>query len=245
MLESLERAQSIVREALVEFGDSICVLTSFQREGIVIVDLALRWNAACRVVTIDTGRLPATTLAMVDRIEKHFGITVERLTPEPAEVEAMVGGHGIDLFRESVPKRMLCCEVRKVRPLRQLESTARAVFVGLRRDQSESRADIPVVERQKTLVRVSPLADWSAGDVLEYTRKYELPEHPLYAAGYSTIGCDPCTRAVAVGEPERSGRWWWENEADKECGLHFAADGRVIRTVDVLVEDLLVQVAAK
>ncbi len=241
----VEHANAIVRDAFGEFGEHIHVLTSFQREGLVIIDLALRANPNCKIVTIDTGRLPVATLKMMELVESHFGIPVDRIQPDAAEVEAMTSLHGMDLFRESVANRMLCCEVRKVRPLKRLESGAKAVFVGLRRGQAQSRAEVPVFERGAGLVRVSPLAEWSAEDVLQYTKDRGLPEHPLYAANYRTIGCEPCTRAVLAGEHERAGRWWWEDEADKECGLHFSADGRAMRKVDFLLSELLNQVTAK
>jgi phosphoadenosine phosphosulfate reductase len=151
----------------------------------------------------------------------------------------MVESQGIDLFHDSYPQRLLCCNVRKVRPLAKRSVGAGAFFVGLRRGQSESRSDIELIDRSSTPVKISPLADWSAEDVLRYTAENNLPEHPLYAAGYTSIGCDPCTRAVAPGEDERAGRWWWETDEAKECGLHFSPEGKVERTVDVLLREIL------
>jgi phosphoadenylyl-sulfate reductase (thioredoxin) len=190
-------------------------------------------------MTIDTGRLPGETLDAIRAIEERYRIRVERITPDAGEVNAMVSSHGRDLFRDGVPQRMLCCNVRKVRPLsRRLNGTS-AYFSGIRRGQNLERSDVEVFDRTSTPVRVSPLAGWSAEEVLAYTRERDLPVHPLYAAGYASIGCDPCTRAISSGESERAGRWWWENDAAKECGLHFSADGRAERTVDVLLRELL------
>jgi len=155
----------------------------------------------------------------------------------------MVQSQGLDLFRDSVAQRMACCQVRKVRPLAKRLEKAAAFFTGLRRSQSESRADIEVIDRSSTPVKINPLAAWSSQDVYQYTADNRLPEHPLYAAGYTSIGCDPCTRAVTAGEDERAGRWWWETNAAKECGLHFTADGRAERTVDVLLREILERAA--
>jgi phosphoadenosine phosphosulfate reductase len=151
-----------------------------------------------------------------------------------------VSRHGLDLFYDSVPNRMLCCDIRKSRPLKLGLKGLAAFFTGLRRAQAKSRASIEVFDRSSEQVKISPLADWTTEDVIRYTRERDLPEHALYAAGYTSIGCDPCTRAVVAGEDERAGRWWWESEdAVKECGLHFSADGRAERTVDVLLREVL------
>jgi phosphoadenylyl-sulfate reductase (thioredoxin) len=151
----------------------------------------------------------------------------------------MVKAHGPDLFRDSYPHRILCCQVRKVRPLAKRMAGVPAFFTGLRRGQSESRAEVQAIDRSSKPVKISPLADWSQADVREYTAANNLPVHPLYAAGYTSIGCDPCTRAVTAGEDERAGRWWWETDEAKECGLHFTPEGKVERRVDVLLREIL------
>ena len=159
----------------------------------------------------------------------------------PREVAAMVALHGLDLFRDSVPNRMLCCDIRKVAPAGTRPERRRGLSspdcAARRRNRAPS---IEVFDRSGASVKISPLADWTTEDVVRYTHEHGLPEHPLYAAGYTSIGCDPCTRAVVAGEDERAGRWWWESpEAVKECGLHFSADGRAERTVDVLLREVL------
>ena len=229
----------VVEYAVREFGTGLAVVTSFQREGVAIVDLVQKVAPGTPVLTLETGRLPPTTFEMIRSIEERYGITVERIHPDPAEVASMVESHGPDLFRDGYPQRILCCQVRKVRPLSKRLAGVAAFFAGLRRSQSESRADIEVVDRSSRPVKISPLADWSAEDVLRYTAENNLPEHPLYAAGYTSIGCDPCTRAVSPGEDERAGRWWWETDEAKECGLHFTPEGGVERTVDVLLREIL------
>ena len=229
--------------AVAEFGASLALLTSFQREGVVILDLAMQVWSGIPVLTIETGRLPDATHRMIGQVESRYGIRVERIVPEPMEVGAMVSIHGRDLFRDGVPQRMLCCNVRKVRPLARRMHGVSAYFTGMRREHGGAREDIDVFDRSGAPagmpVKISPLAGWSAADVAAYTVSRGLPEHPLYALGYTSIGCDPCTRAVAAGEGERAGRWWWERDAAKECGLHFSADGRAERTVDVLLRELV------
>ncbi len=206
------------------------------------MDMALAVSREIPVVTIDTGRLPRETFAMIDSLEARYGIRVERIQPDPAEVGEMVEMHGLDLFRDGVPQRMLCCNVRKVRPLGERMRGTAAYLTGIRRGQNAERAEVEAFDRGSSPVRVSPLVDWSAEEVLAYTRERGLPEHPLYSRGYTSIGCGPCTRAVSEGEDERAGRWWWEIDAAKECGLHFSPDGRSERTVDVMLRDLLVRV---
>ena len=164
---------------------------------------------------------------------------VEMVYPDAAELESMVSRHGPNLFYRETALRMLCCNIRKVRPLDRKLREFKAWAVGLRRGQSDSRAEVRKVDLDATPVKISPLADWTAEQVDEYFRLHEVPRHPLYAKGYTSIGCDPCTRAVEAGEGERAGRWWWEQDAGKECGIHFTADGRVQRTVDVLLEQVL------
>jgi phosphoadenylyl-sulfate reductase (thioredoxin) len=217
----------------------LAVLTSFQSEGVIITDLVMRIAPAIPIVTIDTGRLPASTLEMIATVEAHYGIHVERIVPDAAEVQSMMSAHGVDLFRDSVAQRMLCCNIRKVRPLARRMVAVGAYFIGIRRGQNAERENVEVFDRAGRPVKISPLAGWSVSDVADYTREFGLPRHPLYEAGYRSIGCDPCTRAVLAGEDERAGRWWWEEDAAKECGLHFSPDGRAERTVDVLLRELV------
>jgi phosphoadenosine phosphosulfate reductase len=243
-VEPVATAREIVAAAIREFGSSLIVLSSFQREDVIVTDLALSAAPATRILTLDTGRVPPATNQVIAEIERRYSTAVERIVPDTEEVDSMVGLHGLDLFRDQVPYRMLCCEIRKSRPLARGLKGVAAYLTGLRRAQAKSRAGIEVFDRSAASVKISPLADWTTEDVIRYTHEHGLPEHPLYAAGYTSIGCDPCTRPVEAGEDERAGRWWWESpEAVKECGLHFSADGRAERTVDVLLREVLASVA--
>jgi phosphoadenosine phosphosulfate reductase len=239
-LDPVASAREIVASAIGEFGSSLAVLSSLQREDVVVTDLVQAAAPGTRVLTLDTGRVPPATNQIIAEVERRYSIRVERIAPDPGEVAAMVSQHGPDLFYENVPNRMLCCEIRKSRPLALGLSGVTAYFTGLRRAQAKSRASIDVFDRSASAVKISPLADWTTEDVIRYTVEHGLPVHALYAAGYTSIGCDPCTRPVVAGEDERAGRWWWESpEAVKECGLHFSADGKAERVVDVLLREVL------
>ncbi len=232
-------AQDLLTRAIAEHGDAFAVVTSFQEEGMVLVDMAARISPKVRVITIDTGRLPAATLSMIGRVQERYGIEVQVAYPDPDEVATMVGRFGPDLFRSSVALRRLCCEVRKVRPLERALAGLRAWASGLRREHSELRSDIPVFEVMDGVTKLYPLARWTEREVAEYMATHNVPCHPMYAAGYASIGCEPCTRPIRAGEDQRAGRWWWEQDASKECGIHFSPDGRAERQVDVLLREVL------
>ena len=231
--------EDVLRWGFSEFGPRFAVVTSFQKEGMVLVDMAARMSAAVRVITLETGRLPDETLAMMDKVEARYGLRVERIRPDEGEVDRMVSAHGEDLFRKEVVLRKLCCQVRKVRPLDGALKGVDAYAVGLRRGQAESREGV----EQKAFVdgkwKLSPLAFWTSAQVEVYTQQNNVPVHPLYAKGYTSIGCAPCTRAVTSEEGERAGRWWWEVAGDKECGLHFTPEGKMVRELDVLLGELV------
>jgi thioredoxin-dependent adenylylsulfate APS reductase len=176
-----------------------------------------------RVFSLDTGRLPQETYDLMDRVRNRYGIKIETLFPDAAEVEKMVTNHGINLFYDSVEKRRLCCGVRKVKPLRRILSSLDAWVVGLRRDQNVTRTEIRKVgidHANYGIVKLSPLADWSGEQVWDYVRENKVPYNALHDRGFPSIGCEPCSRSVEAGEDPRSGRWWWENSETKECGLH-------------------------
>ena len=232
-------AEEVLNEGFSEYGTRFAVVTSCQKEGMVWVDMASRMGAGVLVVTLDTGRLPEETLAMMDAVERRYGLVVERVKPDAGEVERMVARFGADLFRDEVVYRKLCCQVRKVRPLDGALAGLDAYAVGLRRGQAESREGVGQRELVGGKWKLSPLAHWTAEEVESYTERHRVPVHPLYAAGYTSIGCGPCTRAVHSSEGERAGRWWWEVAGDKECGLHFTPAGKMVRELDVLVSEIV------
>jgi len=232
-------AEELIRWAAERFPKRLALVTSFQREGMVILDIAARLAPQIPVFTLDTGRLPEATYRMIEKVRERYGIAVNMIFPDAGETARMTTAHGPNLFRADSSSRLLCCQVRKVRPLAKAMAPFEATLVGLRREQGETRATLEQVNWRATPVKLAPLAAWTAAEVSQYSEQHSVPEHPLYAEGYRSIGCDPCTRAVQRKEDERAGRWWWESDTAKECGLHFTADGRAQRRVDVLLEEVL------
>jgi phosphoadenylyl-sulfate reductase (thioredoxin) len=231
-------AEELLTWCIRTFGKRFAISTSFQKSGMVILDMAARVSSRVRVVTLDTGRLPEETYEMMDTVRSRYGVEIETVLPDPYEVQAMVRKHGANLFLHDPSLRMLCCQIRKVRPLDRKLKQLRAYAVGLRRLTSDSRNEIRKVEEKDGTVKASPIADWTRQDIDEYTRRNDVPVHPLYGKGYTSIGCSRCTRPTEEGEDERAGRWWWELASAKECGLHFTANGNVGRKVDVLLEEV-------
>ena len=174
------------------------------------------------VVTLDTGRLFPETHEVWERTERRYGVTIRSVHPEHRSLEQLIAEQGIGGFRDSIAARQTCCGVRKVEPLRRALDGAAAWITGLRADQSNARADTRYlsIDPIHNLIKVSPLADWSRERVVDYVRAEKIPYNVLHDRGFLSIGCAPCTRAVKPGEPERAGRWWWEQEDKKECGLH-------------------------
>jgi phosphoadenosine phosphosulfate reductase len=216
--------EDVIEWGLETFGERIAIVTALQGDGLVVLDMAYRIRPDVRVLTVDTGRLPPVTLAFVEQVRARYPKAhLEVLTPDTSEVAAMVARNGPELFRDSVPMRLLCCQIRKVRPLLRALDSLDAWFTGLRRDQWASRAAIRKVELDHDhdgIVKLNALADWSKQETWDYVEAYDVPVHPLYAQGYTSIGCAPCTRPVEPGQDERAGRWWWETGAPKECGMH-------------------------
>ncbi|MGH2936349.1 MAG: phosphoadenylyl-sulfate reductase, partial [Gaiellaceae bacterium] len=206
----------------------IAISTSFQIDTVVMIDMAWELDPNFKVFSVDTGRLPAETLDLADRLRDRYpGLQLDLVQPNDDEVEKMVGKHGVDLFQTSVDLRFVCCNIRKVRPLTKHLHTLDAWITGLRRDQWASRTNIRKIEIDHdhgAIVKLNPLADWTAREVGDYLRLHDVPTHPLYERGYTSIGCAPCTRALAPGEAERDGRWWWEQNAPKECGMHCSIE---------------------
>jgi|ERR1700682_223276 len=202
----------------------VVIVASFQAESSVLIDMASRIREDVTVLTLDTGRLPQQTYDMIDRVRERYGIDVQVVSPGAADLQEMVGSHGPNLFYQSAEMRRLCCDVRKSRPLTRALKGYDAWVTGVRRQQAETRSHTEVVAPDREhdgMTKVAPLAGWSKDQVWAYIRENELPYHSLYDLGYTSIGCAPCTRATTAGEDERAGRWWWEENEVKECGLHW------------------------
>jgi len=219
--------QEVLGWAIETFGRRLAISASLQTDDMAIIDMAWRIDPKVRVFTIDTLRLPPATHELIAEVKKRYGIEMEILKPDPLEVNGMVDRHGLDLMYEAVPLRLLCCEVRKVNPLVKLLPELDCWVTGLRRDQWASRSNIRKIEIDNDhggLVKLNPLADWMEEEVWDYIKENDVPISSLYGKGFKSIGCEPCTRALNPGEHARDGRWWWEVNAPKECGMNCAIE---------------------
>lgn len=220
--------EDVLEWAFNYFGeDRFAVITSFQADGVAIMDMAWRLNPKVRIITVDTGRMPEEYYQIVDSFRQRYGMQIEVLFPEARSLESMIKKHGVNLFYDSVPNRLMCCNVRKVQPLNRALKGLDAWATGLRRDQWATRANIKKIEIDHDhggIIKISPLADWTEEDVWGYIKEMDVPTHPLYAKGFTSISCAPCTRPVPEGAHPRSGRWWWEENAPKECGMHCSIE---------------------
>ncbi len=202
--------------------------TSVGLEDQAILHAIAESGAAIDVFTLDTGRHFTETLETVERSERRYRQRIRMLAPAADEVEHLVARDGVLGFRLSIEARKACCEVRKVRPLARALQGAGGWITGLRRGQSAGRGDVPFAgwDAAHRLIKINPLADWSLAELEAYIAANDIPVNPLHARGFPSIGCQPCTRAVRPGEDVRAGRWWWENEDGKECGLHASPAAR-------------------
>lgn len=208
--------------------------SSLAAEDMVITDLILKAKLPISIFSLETGRLPPETLAVLDKIKQTYGYEVSLYRPQPEAVDAYVAQNGLNAFYDSVELRRECCRIRKVEPLGRALAGNKAWVTGQRRAQSSTRAELDIEEDDAAhgMTKFNPLADWSEQDVWNYIRANQVPYNALHDQGYPSIGCAPCTRAVAPGEDVRAGRWWWENPDSKECGLHMV-DGKLIRIKSV------------
>jgi phosphoadenosine phosphosulfate reductase len=198
--------------------------TSFGLEDQAIAHAIFAQALAIDVATLDTGRLFPETYDVWAETERRYGVRVLAFAPEHRAIETLIAAQGIDGFRSSIEARLGCCAVRKVAPLARALDGAAAWITGLRADQSADRAQVlpALFDEERRLVKVNPLFDWTRERAHEFVRAHDVPCNALHERGFLSIGCAPCTRAVMPGEPERAGRWWWEQSQKKECGLHVA-----------------------
>ena len=215
----------ILAWASQNLGSSVALATSFQVQGMVLVDMFAKTDPEARIFTLDTGRLHSHTYDAMEKTREKYGINIEVLFPDTDEVEEMVTSRGVNLFYKSVENRRLCCQVRKTNPLNGFLKTLDGWITSIRADQTEQRADSSKFEidyLHGKMLKINPILDWTIERVWDYVRKNDVPYNKLHDMGYPSIGCAPCTRAVEEGEDPRAGRWWWEQDSDKECGIHFS-----------------------
>jgi phosphoadenosine phosphosulfate reductase len=218
-------AEGIARHAPATFA------SSFGAEDMVLLDLIDRLDLEVEVFTLDTGRLHEETLDLIARCGERYRRPIRIMVPDAAELETFVGRFGVNAFYRDISLRKQCCEIRKMQPLRRALAGKGVWITGLRREQSVTRAAVAILEYDAAngLMKLNPLADWRDDDVWAYLKRFDVPVNALHARGFPSIGCAPCTRAVQPGEDPRAGRWWWEQAETRECGLHVAPDGRLVR----------------
>jgi len=219
--ERVAHALELLRSAAAEHPGRIVQATSLGAEDMVITDLIARHRLPIAIGTLQTGKLHDETVALIPRIEARYGLAVEVYEPVNESVVHFVRNHGERAMYESIELRKGCCAIRKLEPLARMLNARDAWVTGMRREQSNNRGTVGFTELDdKGRQKVNPLADWSWADVWHYIEQFDVPYNALHDEFFPSIGCAPCTRAIAVGEDFRAGRWWWEDEAAKECGLH-------------------------
>jgi phosphoadenosine phosphosulfate reductase len=214
----------VVARVLKQYGARAAISFS-GAEDVMLIDLAAKSGHPFSVFSLDTGRLHAETYRFIDRVRKHYGIEITVTAPDTVAVEDLVRKKGFFSFYEDGHGE--CCGVRKVAPLRRVLTRYAAWITGQRRDQSPTRADVPLLQLDTNqgadgrILKVNPLAEQSLAQVWQYLRDEQVPYNPLHDQGFVSIGCEPCTRPARPGEHERAGRWWWEDSTKRECGLHL------------------------
>ncbi|MBO4403452.1 MAG: phosphoadenylyl-sulfate reductase [Bacteroidales bacterium] len=224
-----EFAESSTQELLLHFlqvyGTRIALSSSLSIEDQVLTDMILHVDPKARIFTLDTGRLFPETYQLMDRTNLHYNIKMEIFVPHTEVLQQTLLENGVNFFYESLEKRHLCCQIRKLEPLSRAFGTLDAWICGLRRSQSVTREGMQKIEwdEQHQLLKINPLIDWSEEQTWDYIRTHHVPYNKLQEQGFRSIGCQPCTRAVQPDEDIRAGRWWWESPEHRECGLHQKA----------------------
>ena len=227
--ERLAKTVELLKQAVAEHGEGLLQSTSLGAEDMVITDLIARHALPIAIATLNTGKLHDETLALIPAIEQRYAITIEVFSPVQESTVQFVKTNGERAMYERQALRKACCGIRKLEPLSRMLAGRAAWITGLRREQSSNRAEVPFSEPDGNgRIKLNVLAEWSWADVWHYIAEHEVPFNALHDQFMPSIGCAPCTRAIAVGEDFRAGRWWWEDENAKECGLHAAHTNEVL-----------------
>ncbi len=214
--------EEVLQYFLTEYKGEIGLSSSLSYEDQVLTHIICGIDKTAKIFTLDTGRFFPETYSLIDNTNLRYGIKIQVYFPDNKAVEKMVSEHGVNLFYESVTLRHLCCNVRKIEPLKRALKSLKVWITGLRRSQSVTRKNMQLVEydHDDNIIKLNPLINWSEDDVKNFVKVNHIPYNKLHDKGFPSIGCQPCTRAVKNGEDIRSGRWWWENPEHRECGLH-------------------------
>ena len=215
--EKLAATQALLKQAAQQYAP-IVQASSLGAEDVVITHIIRSLQLPIATFVLDTGRLHAETLALLERTQQAQPVLVYK--PDAQKAQDFVQANGEDAMYKSIALRKACCGIRKLEPLEQALAGQQAWITGLRREQSGARAEVPAIDTSEARIKINPLADWTWGDVWHYIADQQVDYNPLHDQFFPSIGCAPCTRAITVGEDFRAGRWWWEDETAKECGLH-------------------------
>ncbi|PLX92086.1 MAG: phosphoadenylyl-sulfate reductase [Desulfuromonas sp.] len=214
---------AILKKGLSLVRGEVALACSFSVEDIVVIDILQQVAPDVRIFALDTGRLNEETYEAAEQVSQRYGIAIDWYFPERQAVEDLERREGLFSFRESLEKRHACCHIRKIEPLQRALKGLAGWLTGLRREQSVTRNDLLAIEVDAAhggILKLNPLLEWSEAELWQYAEQRRLPVNRLHRQGYPSIGCAPCTRAIEPGEHPRAGRWWWEDPAHKECGLH-------------------------
>ena len=224
LLETINKKETfhILQWAMDTFHPNIALASSFGAEDVILIDMLCKIIPKPKIFTLDTGRLPQETYDLIEKTNDKYNISIDVYFPDWQKVEEMVREKGINLFYRSIENRKRCCYLRKIEPLNRALKGVEVWISGIRKDQTVSRFSTKLVEWDEThkMIKVNPLLNWTEKQVWEYIKENNVPYNELHDKGYSSIGCQPCTRALKSGEDFRAGRWWWEEPENKECGLH-------------------------
>ncbi len=220
--QKLAHSLALLKSSVTEYSP-LTQASSLGAEDMVVTHLMYEADLCGSIFVLDTGMLHDETLALIDRIEARYQRRVSVYRPDADAADAFVQANGSDAMYKSLALRKQCCHIRKMEPLERALAGKKGWLTGLRREQSSARAEVPYVEHQSGRAKINPLANWTWGDVWHTIQANKLDYNPLHDQFFPSIGCEPCTRAISLGEDFRSGRWWWEDENAKECGLHVKA----------------------
>ncbi len=216
--------EDMIAHVLKEHPGKVVFSTSLSAEDQIVTHMLTRHTNSPLIFTLDTGRLFYETYDLIDKTNKHFGINIRIMFPDQSQVEQMGNELGINLFYDSITNRKLCCNIRKIQPLKRALAGNDVWITGLRSEQSPTRNNLHFAEWDDSnmIIKLNPILTWSEAQVWDYIQVHGIPYNPLHDKGYPSLGCRPCTRAVKPGEDVRAGRWWWEKPETKECGLHLS-----------------------
>lgn len=219
----IEQVTALLAAAVRDYSP-VAFANSLGAEDMVLTDLIAKHQPDIEMFSLDTGRLPQETYDLMQAVRARYTVPLKIYFPESKSVEDYVAKNGVNGFYDSVENRKACCYVRKVEPLKRALAGKKAWITGIRRDQAVTRSSLEfsAFDAEQGLHKFNPLLDWSNAEVWEYIKQHDVPYNKLHDRFYPSIGCAPCTRNVTPGEDIRSGRWWWENPENKECGLHIS-----------------------